>query len=457
MSEIKIAYGVYNQLDRIKNFDLYLKVKGSTLFYLERLSKKLISHGKQPLKIICEDDIKNILETAYNENYNYCVVQAAGCQIRNYNFDKDILEFISSNDFGVAGHPLWHSDNKWLELHHQFFIVNLNAWNNVGRPEFGNWEFGERLLPVLTRSEENFHDHYTPLWVKSTGSSALQLDPGQGWKLTSAMFLGGYEVITLTEKIRLSKFYTYPEADTDNFYQRIEKLEVDDTKNWNQNKWIGDSLLVKDQIWLFNSENLNIDNAGPYDLVINTASGFKLFDFFRTPRLNQDAQIIVYDFNPKSIMWYKFLYTYPNENLLECIRAFPFKNNFTWIGQTNAEFTENVAFNKLLEDNYNFFGGHDRFQEYWRMFKNTQVKFYEIDLFKNPNALSKHLTKKGKKWINLTNIFSTDASQLIFGHAECMSAQYKCLGSIYVTDPETDVTFFDFWGRYKFGAVKNIL
>lgn len=457
MARAKIAYGVYNQLDRISNVDLYLRVKGSTLFYLERLSKKLVVWGQRPLEIFCGDTIHNVLSTALSNGFTHCVMLAAGCQIRSYSFAADIEEFVNVTEFGVAGHPLLHPDGRWLELHHQFFIVNLKAWNEVGKPDFGMWEYDPKLLPVLERSEENFHDDYTPLWIKATGKHAMQPRAGQGWKLTSAMFDGGYEVVTLPEKIRFNKFYTYPEADTDNYLERIKTLTVDKSKNWNQNKWITDSITVKDQIWLFNSENLHIDNNGTYDIVVSPASGFKIFDFFRVPRLTSNAKIIIYDFNPKSIAWYKHFHTWHNENLLECINAFPDKNNFTWLGQTNSTFEENSAFTKLFRENINHTGGEEKFKEFWRMFKNSNVEFHELDLYKEPEGLAKLLVGPGKKFVNLTNIFSTDATQLIFGHPECMAAQYKCLGYIFVADPETDITIFDFWGRYKFGPVKDIL
>ena len=67
------------------------------------------------------------------------------------------------------------------------------------------------------------------------------------------------------------------------------------------------------------------------------------------------------------------------------------------------------------------------------------------------------MTGPGRKWINLTNIFSTDATQVIFGHAECMAAQARLLGYLCVVDPTIDVTIFDFWNRHKLGAVKDIL
>ena len=444
----RIAFGVFNQIDRIDNVDMYLRAKGATMFYLRRLPEQL--------PIYCADQIHEALQQALDNGHDYCVMLAAGCQIKSFNFVADITEFIDNNHFGVAGHPLW-KPGCWLELHHQFFIVNLVAWNKVGRPEFGHWEKGGKLLPVVERSRENFHDDYTPLWIKPTGDVTVQADPGQGWQLISEMMMGNWPVITLSEKIRLSKFYTYPEHETAKFINSIKSLTPYANQNWNQNKWIEDSLRVKDQIWLFNSEHMSIDAVGKYSVIANTASGFKILDFFKQPRLADDARAVIYDFNTKSLAWYEHFYRWKGNELIECIRSFPGKDFFTWIGQTQSQYTEDNSFNEQLQELYRYFGGVDQFNRYWKQFRQMPAEFHQVDLYNDPGKLAALLIGPGRKWINLSNIFSTDATQLIFGHAECAAAQQRCLMSLYIIDPNININLFDFWNRNKCGEVKNIL
>ena len=456
MNNVKIAYGVYNQYSEIEHLNMYLRLKGATMFYIERLSNHLVSEQQDPLYFVCKDSIEELLADAADKGFDYCVVISAGCLIRSFTFDANLREFISQNNFGVAGHPLWHP-GRWLELHSQFFIVNINAWNEVGKPEFGDWPDGPMLLPVIERSEENFHDDYTPLWVKPTGTDEIQDEAGQGWNLMSAMFRNDWPVVTLPENIRFSKFYTYPDHEVEQFEQSINTLTTYEGQNWNQNKLVNDALCVKDQIWLFNSEDMEIYNQGTYDLVVNTASGFKLFDFFKTPRLADNARCVVYDFNPKSIAWYKHLYSWPGEDLLECIRAFPDRDNFTWIGQYDPTYTENHGFWNGLNEVYNYFNSEEQFVVYWKKFKAMPVEFVQADLYQQPEQFASLFLGAGRKWTNLTNIFSTDATQVIYGHAECMAAQARCLGYLFIIDPEIDVTFYDFWGRSRTGYLKDLL
>lgn len=444
----KIVYGIYNQRSEIRNFDMYLRFKGMTLFYLKRINRDV--------SIICEDTIEEVLLKSFSAGFDYCVVQSAGCTLKSFEYDREIAEFISQNNFGVAGHPLWWP-NRWLELHPQFFIINLRAWDQVGRPDFGTWEYAPQMLPVIERSVENFHDDYTPLWVKPTGEKSLQGKAGQGWKLLSAMFENEWPVITLSERIRFNKFYHYPESDTYKFEESIKTLTPYPGQNWNQSKSINDAKCVKDQIWLFNSEPMRIRNQGKFDLTVNTASGFKIFDLLKHDKVSDNARVIVYDFNPKSLSWYQQFYTWHNENLLECIRAFPDKKYFTWIGQTDPEYNENASFNNLYRTTLEYFGGEEKFQELWRKFKSMPVTFAEVDLYKNPQQFAELFVGSGNKFVNLSNIFSTDATNLIFGHVEIQAAQQRCLGYLYIVDQEIEITLYDFWNRHLEGKIKDIL
>lgn len=446
--EQKICYGVYNQRDIIDNFSMYLRAKGATLFYLNRI--------RDNVDIICGDEIHEILQESLKRGYDYCVIQSSGCTLRSFNFDREIRDFIKENKFGVAGHILqW--PGKWLELHPQFFIVNVIAWEEIGCPEFGEWCSEEQLLPVVERSVENFHDDYTPIWVKYLGREELQSDAGRGWNLLRSMFINGWDVITLSEKLRLNKFYYYPEHETDKFENSIKTLTPYEGQNWNQSKILSDVKAVKDQIWLFNSEPMSITNKGNFDLVANTASGFKIFDIFKNNKLNDGGKIIVYDFNLKSLKWYKHLYNWKDDRLIDCIRSFSQRDYFTWLGKIDYKYSEDDSFVNSYKKLMHHFGGVENFIAYWRIFKNTQVKFVFADLYKDSEKFANIFAGKGKKFVNLSNIFSTDATTFLYGHIEVQTSQQRCLSSLYVADPEMEVSLSDFWSRPLVGKIKDLL
>jgi hypothetical protein len=250
----------------------------------------------------------------------------------------------------------------------------------------------------------------------------------------------------------------YPEDNTDEFLTSIETLTPFTNQNWNQNKWIEDSRAVKDQIWLFNSEDMTIRNQGIYDLVINTASGFKLFDLFKHPqRLTTKARVLIYDFNPIALRWYRHLYRWPDNDLVACIRAFPERKHFTWIGHHSPDYTEDQGFQNGLEELWRHFEGEETFIHYWQDFKQRTVQFLELDLYKDAIPLLDIAQEYQNVWMNLTNIFSTDAGQTIFGHDQCHAQQQKILAQLYIINPDIEVTFYDVWNRTRCGPIKSIL
>jgi hypothetical protein len=200
-----------------------------------------------------------------------------------------------------------------------------------------------------------------------------------------------------------------------------------------------------------------IKNKGKFDLVVNTASGFKLFDIFKNEKLNEDGKIIVYDFNIKSLQWYKHFHSWRGNNLIDCIRNFPDKDYFTWMGKNGNNYFEDYSFLTLYKQLMHHFGGTENFIKYWKIFKKTQVKFVAVDLYKESQKFANIFVGKGKKFVNLSNIFSTDATTFLYGHVEVQSSQQRCLSSLYVVDPEIEVFICDFWNRDLCGKVKDIL
>jgi hypothetical protein len=271
------------------------------------------------------------------------------------------------------------------------------------------------------------------------------------------MFLNGWPVITLSEKLRLNKFYYYPEHETDKFEHSIKTLTPYEGQNWNQSKILSDVKSIKDQIWLFNSEPMSITNKGNFDLVANTASGFKLFDLIKNKKLNEGSKIIVYDFNIKSLRWYKHLHNWKTDSLIDCIRNFSERDYFTWLGKVDNKYSEDDSFVNSYKKLMYHFGGVKNFTKYWQSFKNTEVKFVIVDLYKEPDKFANIFVGKGKKFVNLSNIFSTDATTFLYGHIEVQTSQQRCLSSLYVVDPEIEISIIDFWTRQMTGKVKDIL
>lgn len=441
---MKIVYAVYDNRRDIKDTEAYFRFKGASLYYLKRQNAGV--------DIITGNDITGLLREAVLRGYDRCVVISSGLLARDFDFTHNLELFCKSTEFGVAGHILYWP-GKWLQLHKQFFIVNLQAYAACEQPEFGDWQHVHRVVPKIERSVENFHDDYTPVWVRRTAEYENHYDMSEGWNLLKMMFMHNYAVVTLPESLRFGKIYAYPDHETAEFMNCVHTQTTYPDQNPNQRELVNLVATVKDQIWLFNSESMRIDNQGEFAVAANTASGFKILDLLREPRLTAHARIVVYDFNPLALEWYKHFYTYQGTDLVSCITEFAHRDKFTW---TNKEHTHELltpSFYTRLHEVYEYFNGKEEFEKYWQQFKTLAVEFHRVDLYNEPQKFAELLGSQESVFVNLSNIFSTDAGNIRQNHADVIAAQVRVLAYLFTQNPRIQISIHDFWNRYYAGAV----
>ena len=160
--------------------------------------------------------IDSLLNDAADTDLKWLIICAPGLTfVRDGNFFQILSTMIDDlSDTALMGHVLDIGD-RYYQLHHQTLLVNLDWYRTHNRPEFGKpndiaWETTEPL-----RSEENFHDGYTPIWVKSGSESRNYLGKKPGWNLIKSALESGYNVKPFNHDLRVSKYYYYPDVDGD--------------------------------------------------------------------------------------------------------------------------------------------------------------------------------------------------------------------------------------------------
>jgi hypothetical protein len=168
-----MAYYDYSHLNNIGFgmawLDITDKITDTTAL---SLSKNITEYWVQEnenfhLLTTCNKDSDAILKWADEAELKYLMVAAIGTNLsKRNNFHHDLPQFLENNpNFAVAGHILDKGD-KFYELHHQCFIINMDWWRANGRPLIGKEELNtvwSTVKPI--RSEENWHDGYTPHWI----------------------------------------------------------------------------------------------------------------------------------------------------------------------------------------------------------------------------------------------------------------------------------------------------
>lgn len=226
-----MAYYDYFYLNRLGLgmawLDITDKITDSTAL---ALSKNITEYWVQEnenfdLLTTCNKDTTAILEWADNTELKYLMVVATGTNLsKRNNFHHELPQFLENNpNFAVAGHILDKGD-KFYELHHQCFIVNMDWWRANGRPLIGNEELNTTWSTVKPiRSEENWHDGYTPHWIAQGNSTENYTGRRFGWNIINTALKTGYGVVSFDEALRDGKYYLYPEVAGD-FHSKISDV-----------------------------------------------------------------------------------------------------------------------------------------------------------------------------------------------------------------------------------------
>lgn len=228
------------------------------------------------------------LNTVADLGYKYAVVFSTGTEfINGYNFFTEINKLIES-DFYIYGHILDRGE-AYYELHHQCYLINLDRYQQLGRPEIGQEKLGStHVQSVPNRSLENVHDDYTPVYVTPGTVNKTYNHKLHGWNIVSKILEAGGSISAFNDQIRNSKKHYYPEHQTE-FLKHI---------SWAYARY---NYCASDFVHTENTEVVNfIDDD--YDQIITPASGCWFQNYINGKR---PITVVYYDYNQQSLDYWK--------------------------------------------------------------------------------------------------------------------------------------------------------
>ena len=141
-------------------------------------------------------------------------------------------------------------------IHHQHIELNLQIWRLYNRPNIYH------RMEKYVRSPDNYHDDYTPPWIK---------------------FNGLPKIINFSDKERVLKAYSYGNSNHEyqnNIWKRIEQFDYsfsDYEENNNYFHRLKMNYMDRDIFYVQNNEypyKLSKDNSIPFNLIISPCSGY---------------------------------------------------------------------------------------------------------------------------------------------------------------------------------------
>jgi hypothetical protein len=161
-----------------------------------------------------EDELLKNLST----DYTHAVIIAAGTSLGLSDRLFDAVEKQCREDFFIAGHIIDRTGNdhykNGIELHQQFYIVNLTQYKELGCPLIGQetWIEHERIQ-FLRSKDYLFNDPKLPQFItkgENTETASVRL---HGWNIINVALDNNKNIIQLNGAVRDSKRYLYYEYD----------------------------------------------------------------------------------------------------------------------------------------------------------------------------------------------------------------------------------------------------
>jgi hypothetical protein len=175
------------------------------------------------LQFKIDSDVDALLHWAEKNNSRLIAINAIGTSLSlDTSFINTLSEYLQTvdiDDITVIGHILDKND-RFYELHHQSFIVNVEWWVAAGRPKVGFESNNTITLPDVDRSVENWHDGYTPHWIEHSGNSRSYSGTKFGWNILNHALNSKKRIYSFTKELRLSKCFLYPDVRGD-FHNKI--------------------------------------------------------------------------------------------------------------------------------------------------------------------------------------------------------------------------------------------
>lgn len=160
------------------------------------------------IDIIVDDLNEDIHLQSVADEYDYAIVYRKGHEFIDRNL---FVDEIKNHNFFIMGHILDREFmNAYYELHTQCYVINLRIYKTLGCPIVGQQVFHaphQQLSPE--RSDENYHDDYTPWWVRPGHKTRQYEHKPHGWNILSIAFNHELPVIVFNSILRNTKKFNY--------------------------------------------------------------------------------------------------------------------------------------------------------------------------------------------------------------------------------------------------------
>ncbi|CAB4129267.1 hypothetical protein UFOVP112_365 [uncultured Caudovirales phage] len=379
-------------------------------------------------KIICTKELTPTLLNLAKQGQEWAFVSILGHCVSSPTVFADMITECKQNDFPLMGHIVYRP-GSYPYIDNQFFVVNLQKWSKVGSPAFEVVSVPVTFTTkTVTRSQEDFHDDYTPHWISTDNTnSKYQCYQSEFASLVVRKFLeAGYTISNININLRNQKWNLYANANRTS----LEPLFNGGTFNQATMPQIVKQVLDErntliDTVYILNSEEVypyGPKNIGPVDHYIGVAGGFKSILLLDNLGFKPTTQVTYADISLAGLDYQKYLIdnwdgdldTYINTvdgyKQLHPEYRYAWRSWNSWDNEIK-KFLESAAMTK------------DEFCSVWKKYCQLKHNFLPVNLLTDYKKLIEVVagTKGDVVYIWMSNAFDMQYTRFLLGREQTES------------------------------------
>lgn len=245
---------------------------------------------------ISKDEDALLREVA--DDYTHAVIIVSGTSLGLSDRLFDAIEIQCKDDFFIAGHIIDRSENDYyksgIELHQQFYIINLTQYKELGSPTIGQEIWTEHTRISHLRSDDYlFNDPKLPQYItkgRKTETAQVKL---HGWNILDIALDNGKRIVQINPEVRASKRYLYYE------YDHVFLTRLADIKYY--------QFFATNFFAGWNSDQLKdtISFNGPVEQYATVGIGFNWIKNLELVGFTNDTKVIFTDINHNCLQFMK--------------------------------------------------------------------------------------------------------------------------------------------------------
>jgi hypothetical protein len=298
-----------------KAFVRYDNLQVSTLGVYQRLVDldEWYNHTVPGWDFVSTRFINSTLNNLYRQGVEWAVVSALGNFLIQNSIKDTIIDNCIEANAPLAGHLLDRTNGTqgYYNIDPQFFCLNLPKWASVGFPSFAEKSERRAFQSVaVERSVENFHDDYTPYWLKKgEGEKFYQVDRTLfGSEVIQKFLENDYTLINVDQEIRKNKIYLYPNNNSKEldalFYDADYRTTIKDIQKF-VDRAKAEFEAQLNQVYIINTERVALPPA--IDHYFGVCGGLKAVAILNGNKFHENTKVNLFDISVQALDYQKYL------------------------------------------------------------------------------------------------------------------------------------------------------